>query len=117
MQIFYDKIQGLTVGPTDSIQHVKNLIEVRSSMHTLLTKTTCILRVCEAHTYLSERPTSCGAPCLSSIESYNAGEMWAASSCSAAHLWRETAGRGADSGRSGPRGWQHHASCSPPAWR
>ena len=45
MQIFYDKIQSLTVEPTDSIQHVKHLIEVRSSMRTLLTKRTCILTV------------------------------------------------------------------------
>lgn len=37
MQIFYNKIQGLTVEPTDSIQHVKDLIEVCSSVHTLHT--------------------------------------------------------------------------------
>ena len=33
MQIFYDKIQGLTVEPTDSIQHIKHLIEVCIPVH------------------------------------------------------------------------------------
>ena len=65
MQIFYDKIQGLTVEPTDSIQHVKDLIEVCSSVHTLLNIPSCNMRLCEAHTYLAEQPTGRGATCLS----------------------------------------------------
>lgn len=53
MQIFYDKIQGLTVEPTDSIQHVKDLIEVCLSVHTLLKKSSCNLRLSKLTPILS----------------------------------------------------------------
>ena len=64
MQIFYDKIQGLTVEPTDSIQHVKDIIEVCSLVHTLLNTPPCNMRLCEAHTYLTEQSTGRGAICV-----------------------------------------------------
>ena len=119
MQIFYDKIKGLSIEPTDSIQHVKDLIEVRSSTHSLQDVQPCELRLCKAHTLLVKRLSTEPICHLSILRSHNCGtgEIRAASLRSAAHLWRETTGGRADSGRGWPGGWQHYEPRPPPAWR